>query len=75
MNRGVSLYRSGCLNPSSTKMTTFDYLKLYHKKAKQEITPDIEKKTAEIVISVVYHILSMNILLVSFILTFTRSTA
>lgn len=58
MNRGVSLYRSGCLNPSSTKMTTFDYLKLYYKKAKEEITSDIEKKTAEIVISVVYHILS-----------------
>lgn len=57
MNRGVSLYRSGCLNPSSTKMTTFDYLKLYCKKAKEEITSDIEEKTAEIVISVVYHIL------------------
>lgn len=67
ISSGVSLYRTGCLYPSSS-LTTLEYLKRYYKKALSEMTPEVEKNTVEIVVSIVYHILS------SFLLT-TPSSA
>lgn len=57
IHRGDTIYRKGCLNPTLVNGTSYDYLEMYYKKAMKEITPDIEKDTVDVVISIVYHIL------------------
>ena len=68
---GNTLYRRGCLNPTLVNGTSYDYLKLYYEKAMKEISPAIVKETVEVVISIVYHILSFYSSSIDFLYEFT----